>query len=237
MSAFCSRLMAQIIALVVGLVFGLAVIDASVSAAHAGPYEDAVSHFAADDFDETTDGINEVTASGSPLAAVVIQALHDGQLFFSAETKTVLYRNQTDRLIDAATGTPFTAAAPTDLAPVQINNRLRRVVEAALGALTLMAPDPAKRLEAAQAVFKSRDEAALPALDQAIAKETDPRVKTALLAARASIVLKRDDASDADKIDAIALIRGLGNQDALALLAAVPADSLACREKGRDPTP
>ena len=40
-------------------------------------------------------------------------------------------------------------------------------IEAAIGGLTLLAPDPQKRLEAAQAVFKSRDEKALPALDAA----------------------------------------------------------------------
>ena len=85
-----------------------------------------------------------------------------------------------DRLIDAATGQPVAGSAPADLAPVRLNNRLRGIVQAALGSLTLMAPDPAKRLEAAQAVFKSRDANALPALDQAIAKETDARVKQAL---------------------------------------------------------
>src|SRR6516165_9593276 len=57
------------------------------------------------------------------------------------------------------------------LAPVRLNHRLRRIVEAALGGLTLMAPDPRKRLEAAQAVLKSKDANALPALEQAIAKE------------------------------------------------------------------
>jgi urea transport system permease protein len=225
MPAFCNRLSAFVFAVVIGLIAGLGAIDASLSAARAGPYEDALSHFVADDFDETTQGINEIAASGNPLAAVVIQAMQDGRLFFSAEAKTVLYKDQDDRLMDAATGAPFNGAAPGDLAPVQINNRLRRMLSAALGALTLMAPDPAKRLEAAQAVFKSRDDAALPALEQAIAKETDARVKTAMLAARASIVLNQDDASDADKIDAIAIIRGLGNQDALAMLTEVPADS------------
>jgi urea transport system permease protein len=225
MPAFCNRLSAFVFAVVIGLIAGLGAIDASLSAARAGPYEDALSHFVADDFDETTQGINEIAASGNPLAAVVIQAMQDGRLFFSAEAKTVLYKDQNDRLMDAATGAPFNGAAPGDLAPVQINNRLRRMLSAALGALTLMAPDPAKRLEAAQAVFKSRDDAALPALEQAIAKETDARVKTAMLAARASIVLNQDDASDADKIDAIAIIRGLGNQDALAMLTEVPADS------------
>src|SRR5262249_56170507 len=98
---------------------------------------------------------------------------------------------------------------------VRLNNRVRRIVEAALGSLTLMAPDPARRLEAAQAVFKSRDANALPALDQSIAKETDARVKLALLEARAAVVLYLDGAPDSDKIDAIDVIRQRGDQDAL----------------------
>ena len=102
--------------------------------------------------------------------------------------------------------------------PVRLNNRVRRTVEAALGGLTLLAPDPAKRLEAAQAVFKSRDPAALPALDAALAKETDAKVKQALLAARASVILTMADAKEADKLDAIAVLSERGDQEALGLL-------------------
>ena len=76
-------------------------------------------------------------------------------------------------MLDAATGKPAAAIAPADLDAVRLNNRLRRMIDAALGGLTLLSPDPAKRLEAAQAVFKSRDANALPALDAALAKETD----------------------------------------------------------------
>ena len=66
-----------------------------------------------------------------------------------------------------------------------------------------MVGTPDKRLEAAQAVFQSRDATALPALEQALAKETDPRVKRALIEARAAVVLNLDDASDTDKIAAV----------------------------------
>jgi len=85
--------------------------------------------------------------------------------------------------------------------------------------------EPDQRLEAAQAVFQSRDASALPALDQAIAKETDLRVKRALSEARAAVVLNLDDASDADKIEAVGVIRNRGDQDAVALLSSVPAGS------------
>ena len=44
-------------------------------------------------------------------------------------------------------------------------------------------------------------------------------------------MLNQDDASDTEKIAAIAIIRGLGNQDALALLAAVPASSAPAVKK------
>ena len=52
-----------------------------------------------------------------------------------------------------------------------------------------MSPDPAKRLEAAQSVFAPRDAAALPALEQALAAEQDPAVRSALAEARAAILL------------------------------------------------
>src|SRR5436853_65701 len=128
-------------------------------------------------------------------------------------------------VLAAAPGAPVAGAPPADLSPVRLNNRLRGVVVAAMGSLTLMAPDPGKRLEAAQAVFKSKDPNALPALDQAIAKETDARVKQALIEARAAVVLYLDNTSDADKIDAIAMIRQRGDQDALGLLGGLPASA------------
>jgi urea transport system permease protein len=224
MLAFGDRFIALVFAIGV-LVSG--VLAALTTGAQAGPYEDAVSRFSADSFDQTIEGINEVVASGNALAAPVITALQEGRLLFSAESKRVFIRELPDRLIDAATGQPAAGTVPADLAPVRLNNRLRRIVEAALGGLTLMAPDPGKRLEAAQAVLRSKDANALPALDQAIAKETDARVKPALIEARAAVVLYLDSASDADKINAIDLIRERGDQEALSLLGGLPANASA----------
>jgi len=207
----------------IALVCALGVLAAVVTAARAGPYEDGLLRFTADSFDDTIEGINAVATSGNPLAASVIGALQEGRLLFSADSKRVFIREApSDRLIDAATGEPVAGSTPSDLAPVRLNNRLRRIVEAALGGLTLMAPDPGKRFEAAQAVLKSKDANALSALEQAIAKESDAQVKQALTEARAAVVLYLDNAPDADKIDAIAIIRQRGDQDALALLGGLP---------------
>ncbi len=224
MLAFSDRFIALVLAIGV-LVFGL--LASLTAGAQAGPYEDALSRFSADSFDETIEGINGVVTSGNALAAPVITALQDGRLLFSAESKRIFIRDRSDQLIDAATGEPIAGSPPADLTPVRLNNRLRRIVEAALGGLTLMAPDPGKRLEAAQAVLRSKDANALPALDQAIAKETDARVKQALIEARAAVVLYLDTASDADKIEAIDQITQRGDQEALSLLGGLPANASA----------
>jgi urea transport system permease protein len=209
----------------IGCLFALAFTASLTTPSRGDAYTDALLHFTADSFDETIEGINGVAASGNPLAATVIAALQEGRLFFSAQSKRVFVRDRTDQLIDAATGAAMSGDPPADLAPVRLNNRLRRIIEAALGALTLLAPDPARRLEAAQAVFRSKDANALPTLDQAIAQETVPKVKRAMIEARAAVILYLASASDADKIAAIAVIRDRGDQDALAVLAGLPAST------------
>jgi urea transport system permease protein len=225
MRAFSDRFIALVPAVMLALVLSFGLLAAGATGTRAGPYEDALQRFTADGFSDTIEGVNGVVASGNPLAATVVGALQEGRLLFSAESKRVFIKEGSDRLIDAATGQPIAGAPPADLSPVRLNNRLRGIVQAALGSLTLMAPDPGKRLDAARAVFKSKDANALAALDQAIAKETDARVKAALLEARAAVVLYLDSASDADKIEAVALIRQRGDQEALSLLGGLPANA------------
>jgi urea transport system permease protein len=197
---------------------------AAVSTAHAGPYEDALAGFTTDSFSDTADSIDAVAASGNPLAAPVLEALQDGRLMFSEKDKSVFITTKDDKLLDAATGKAATGAPPDDLSAVRLNNRLRNVLNAALGGLTLMATDPARRLTAAQSVFKSHDEGALPLLEKAIAAESNPKVKKALEEARAAIVVSAVDSTPDAKIAAITVIRDRGDQDALGLLDGLPQD-------------
>ena len=89
--------------------------------------------------------------------------------------------------------------------------------------MSLFSADPNKRLDAAQAVFKSREASILPTLESAIAKEQDARVKRVLLQARAAIALNSPDTSDADRLAAIDVISQRADQDALGLLSSLPA--------------
>jgi urea transport system permease protein len=209
----------------IALVLMVGVLIAGGPSAHAQTYQNALAGFTTDSFNDTEAAISGVAASGSSLAAKVIEALQNGRLLFSAGEKKVYIREAADTLLDAATGTAVAGTAPSDLRPVRLNNRLRRSIDAAIGSLTLLSPDPGRRLEAARAVFKSKDPAALPTLETAIAKETDRTIKAALLEARAAIILTVPDAKEADKIEAVTLIRTRGDQEALALLSSLPANT------------
>jgi urea transport system permease protein len=189
----------------------------------AQPIDAALQKLTTDSYADTVEAIGDLAASGHPLAADLVQGIPDGAVLFDATAKKV-YLKTAAGLIDAATGAAATPAADA-LSPVRANNRVRGVVSAALGTLTLLAPDPAKRRAAAEAVFKSRDAAALPALDAALAKETVADIRIAFQAARAAIVLTSASASDDDRVAAAKAIEARGDQDAVSLLRSLPTDT------------
>ncbi len=197
--------------------------SALIVPASAGPLEDAVAKFANDSFSDTEAAVSAIATSGDARALPIISALQDGRLVADPATKKVYIKERDGKVVDAATGDAV-AAAPANLSSVRLNNRLRRSVEAALGGLTLLSSDPARRLQAAQAVFKARDANALATIEGALPKETNAAVKRAFTEARAAILLAKADAPEASRIEAIATIRERGDQDALALLSSVAND-------------
>ena len=206
----------------VALLFALFLVLAPASA-RADAYTDALARFAADSFAETEAAIEGVASSGNPLAADVVGALRDGRLMVRAADKGVFIRDA-GGYRDAASGRPATAQA-ADLKAVRLNNRVRRLIEAALGSLTLRAPDPARRAEAAAAVFRSRDAAALPVLDAAIAAESDAGTRRRMQEARAAILVTMPNATPDQRAEAITVLRARGDQDAVAVLRNLAADA------------
>jgi urea transport system permease protein len=205
------------------LALSVLLIAAFALPALAGPFEDAVAKFANDEFSDTDEAVGAVAISGNPLAFPIISALQDGRLSADPETKKVFVTGTDGKIIDAATGAAV-ASLPDGAAAVRLNNRLRRTVEAALGGLTLLSPDPAKRIAAAQSVFKTHDESMLPVVDGALARETNKAAKAAFTEARAAILLYKSDATDVEKLEAIATVKARGDQEALALLTGLGGD-------------
>jgi urea transport system permease protein len=194
--------------------------------AFAGPFEDAVAKFANDDYSDTEEAIGVVASSGNKLAFPIINALQDGRLMADPDSKKVYVTGTDGKSIDAATGGAV-ASVPDSASAVRLNNRLRRSVDAALGSLTLQSPDLGARLQAAQSVFKSHEETALDPVESALAKETNKAARTALGEARAAILLFKSDATEVQKLEAVATIKARGDQEALALLSDIGTDQPA----------
>ena len=210
-----SRCRAFLVALLLVVVWGLPAL--------AGPFEDAVTKFANDSFSDTQEAIAEVSTSGDARAFNIIDALQDERLYADPASKKVFIKGTDDKVVDAISGAAVTNM-PATADTVRLNNRLRGVVEAALGGLNLLAPDLATRIGAAQSVFKSPDEAFLPVIEGALKKETNANAKRAFVEAKAAIILSKANASEVDKLDAVSVIRSRGDQEALAMLTSLPPD-------------
>ena len=169
-------------------------------------------------YDDIRRGVEALGTSGEPRAIPVLQALQAGQLQVGPGG-TLFIKAQDGALTNAETGEA--ASAPGPLKPVRVNNAVRRAVDAAMGGLRLFAQNPSDRADAADAVFKARDAAARPALERAIAKESDPGVKRAMEQALAASVLASADATEADKLAAVRRIAGRGDLDGRGLLASL----------------
>jgi urea transport system permease protein len=195
----------------------LAMLALAPSAARAQTSDEALAALASPSFDTIRRGIEQLTLSGDPRSLPIIVALQAGRLFARADH--VLFIKQDDgTFVEAASGKPAPDVLASALKQVRMNNPVRGAVDAALGSLRLFAADPATRLTAAEAVFHSHDPSALPALDKAIAKETDAGVKARMEQARAAAALYSDDTREADRLAAVDVIKARGDLDSRALL-------------------
>ena len=202
-----------LVLLIVALLAG-----AHATSSRAASLDAALARFAADSFSETDTAIGEIVVSGAPTALPVLEALSQARLLIDPASKSVYYRSAGGEVFDARNGAIVKLQADIKLEPVRVNNRLRRTIEAALGSLTLLSPEPAKRRQAADSIFRSKDAASLPALEAALAKEQDAGVRKAFAAARAVVILNKADAAFSDKLEAIEALRQRGDQDAIGVL-------------------
>ncbi|WP_425089611.1 urea ABC transporter permease subunit UrtB [Stappia sp.] len=174
-------------------------------------------------FDETQRQIDAIAATGDPRAAPALEALSEGDLYFrQSDSAVFIVRKEGSgyRLQDPLTLEDGGTAGRREVKKIRVNNRLRRAIRTALGTLTLRAPDPAARIEAADAIFKAQDVDSIEPLDAALAAETDTDVARHMREARAAAVLASDRPTQ-DKLEAIATIAARGDRDARSLLTGI----------------
>jgi urea transport system permease protein len=203
----------------------------SVSAAHAQTdnFAALVDALGPGSFKEREAAIGALAATGDERVPAILTALAEGDLYVVEATGRVVIAAKAGpgfALTDPLTEEGLGDAAKGDVEKIKVNNGLRRVIRTAIGQLTLLSPDRATRLSAAQSILKNGDPAMLELLDEALAAETDPDIKAVMETARAVIVL-RTDASIADRQAAIDTLVARGNRDAQTILASVLAEAPA----------
>jgi urea transport system permease protein len=178
-------------------------------------FDEAAKGFSANSFAETVKAIDGIAASGDPRAGPVLEALGDKRLFY-VPAGGLFFKDADGKSFDAITGQQV--ALPTEAAAVRVNNRVRNTLQKAGGASGLQSTDGAKRIAAADALLKSRDPAAQPALEAAIGKEADPRIKERLELSLAAIIAVNTQAAEPERIAAVERLAGSGQSEALNLL-------------------
>jgi urea transport system permease protein len=188
--------------------------------AQAAELRDLINALGEGSYKETEAQIGAIAATGDPAAAPVLEALEAGDVYVRKSDGMVFITEKVGRnyrLIDPLSGETVEEAPSGAVKKVRVNNRLRRAVRSALGALTLMSPDAATRREAAAATFQSADPDSIDLIETALAAEKDVAIAKLLREARAAAVLKSDRA-DEEKVEAVAVIAERGDRDSLALL-------------------
>ncbi|MEI4486136.1 urea ABC transporter permease subunit UrtB [Frigidibacter sp. MR17.14] len=201
-------------ALLAGLILACAGLPALAQSSPQS-FDDLVKALPEGSYSERGATVEAIARTGDARAEAVLAALLDGALGLVEATGQVVTTGP--GAADALTGAPVDKATADAADRIRVNNSLRRTIRAALGVLTLGSPDPAKRLAAAEAAYRSPDPEQVEPIAAAIAAETDARVLAALEEARAVALLASDAATEA-KLEAIPVIARRGDASAQQVL-------------------
>ncbi|KKW67469.1 urea ABC transporter permease [Lampropedia cohaerens] len=138
------------------------------------------------------DAIASMGLLDDPMAETVLRAMQDGLLRATPDGQ--LWIEQPDGSATNVANGAITAM-PGDARRITINNRLRRALALALATKQLHAQDSQQRLAAAQQLRNSDDTQLLPAIQAALQRESNARVRDALEVAKANLELQSSDSA------------------------------------------
>ena len=171
-------------------------------------------------FREAEQLIGQIAQTGDARVVPMLEAFAEGNLFVRKADGIVVTAKEEGRNLeafDALTGESLGEGPKAAFTKIRVNNNLRRALRSALGGLTLLSPDRAVRLSAAQAVLQSPSPENLELVEAALAKEPDAEVKTRMEQARAVSLLASDRSID-EKRAAIETVASLGGREAIGIL-------------------
>jgi urea transport system permease protein len=178
-----------------------------------------------DDTDAKLAAITKLGEMPQPGAAAVLEALGSNRLYVTQEGGLLVVADGAKEGVDPLTGK--TLALPEDADTVEVNNRLRNAITAALGASRLQSPDAGVRFAAAQGVSRGGGDSTLQLalIVRTLAREKNAGVRNALLVAQASLELKSTDV--ALRRHAVALLGESAEASFRPILAAMVAQNAA----------
>jgi urea transport system permease protein len=170
----------------------------AVTGAHALTPDEAKA-IASGDTEARIAALDKAVLTADEKTAAFIQAMADDAVKYTADKVFVMKdQNGEVRGYDPVTGVE--AKVPDDAEDVVNNNLMRGAFDAAQAVLQLTSKDEKVRADAAQGLLKEPSESRLPAVEKALAAETNPAIKAQLELVRAASMLNSADA--AKRIDA-----------------------------------
>ncbi|MBO3761267.1 urea ABC transporter permease subunit UrtB [Ciceribacter sp. L1K22] len=193
---------------------------AAPSLAQSADPKSLIDQLAKANFKQAEDLLMQIAATGDTRVVPALEAFAEGDLYFRKSDNVVFIAKPAGSklsLIDPLTGEGVAEVAKSAVTKIKVNNNLRRAIRSALGGLTLLSPDRAIRLQAAQQVLQSPSAENLDLVEAALAKETDAEVKARMEEARAVSLLTSDRPIE-DKRAAIETLKSKGGRDAISVL-------------------
>jgi len=172
----------------------------------------AFDHLRAGNFDETAQAVELMAAEGDERSKPILEALLDNRLYIRKQDLLVVIVDKTEAgysALAAESQQDLGIIEKRDLKKITINNRLRSQIRDALAAIGLGSPKAEVRLAAVQSMSGNLDPTSLDQLRAALEKESDSRVREALLTALAIAQLD----SDVVEVQLAAIDQVSGNLD------------------------
>tara|TARA_R110001592_G_scaffold250355_1_gene512973 strand:+ start:3457 stop:5121 length:1665 start_codon:yes stop_codon:yes gene_type:complete len=169
---------------------------------------------------DKTNLINMIAHSNLAQRAEVLNALQDGELYYTkADDRLVYAYSHPDgyEIKSVIEGESLGVIGSRKVRKISINNELRTLLRGVLAELSLRSEDAAVRLTAAKDLIRSPAPEFLPAIERAKSIETNKKVLTSLNIASAMINLNSDQ--QLLRLDAIEAFRGSLDSDAMSILA------------------
>jgi urea transport system permease protein len=174
-----------------------------------------VKRLASEDSDEKIAAIGQLVATGDRQAEKLLKALAEDSLYVSGGK---VFFKEGDSAFDAASGAAI-AHPPESADGVMVNNRIRGGLGSALASFRLLDPSRDVRLAAARELQAGVDASLVPALEKAMAQETDAEIRRLLVVSHAQASLQSDDPKK--RLAAVQALAGSDNSNIKTLLLGV----------------